>query len=257
MKKFSLALLLLLLMPFIAYPFNNGDGPFKRTVNFGFQLEPIMPNRLFRIQTQDYEQNNVSFHVEPLPGISYGAVMQFGFTPKLSLETGINYLKRSYRISVDYNDFNPSLTFIADNYEIPLTLIYYVRLGDKLHMGHSVGFSFQILPSHLFSRRAETIGDGPAKYVLEQRSFRKYWLMPAFKGSFGFEYRTENNGSLFLGPVYHLFTPLYDTELYYMETQIGITAQKSVDAVGDYFGLVFRYSFPPTLLHRKPKKQKK
>lgn len=244
--KYSLILFVILLNSLIV----NGQS---NTVNFGFQIEPIIPNKLFRIEEQIYNESGVNFSITPNPGVSYGGVVQFGLNKRFALETGMNYLRRSFTIAVDDNGFKKDLTFVADNFEVPLSIIYYIRLGEKLYMGHSVGISFQLLPSSLYSRDAGDLVMGNEEYELEQISMRRYWVVPAFKGSFGFEYRTEKKGYFFMGPVYHLFTPLYYSRVNYSRNTTSVKGMK-INAIGDYFGLVFRYSFPPSVLKKKEEK---
>ncbi|NLF43644.1 MAG: PorT family protein [Bacteroidales bacterium] len=244
--KYSLILIVILLSSVIV----NGQS---KTANFGFQIEPIIPNKLFRIEEQIYNESGVNISITPNPGVSYGGVVQFGLNKHFALETGMNYLRRSFTIGVDDNGFKKDLTFVADNFEVPLSIIYYIRLGEKLYMGHSVGISFQLLPSSLYSRDTGDPAMGEPEYDLEQVSVRRYWVVPAFKGSFGFEYRTEKKGYFFVGPVYHLFTPLYYSRVNYSSNTTDVLGMK-IDAIGDYFGLVFRYSFPPSILKKKEKK---
>jgi len=242
--------LLILIVILFSSVIVNGQS---KTVNFGFQIEPIIPNKLFRIEEQIYNESGVVFSITPNPGVSYGGVVQFGLDDRFALETGMNYLRRSFTIDVDDNGFKKDLTFVADNFEVPLTIIYYVRLGEKLFMGHSVGVSFQLLPSSLYSRNAGDIVMGNPEYELEQISVRKYWVVTAFKGSFGFEYRTEKKGYFFIGPVYHLFNPLYNSRVNYSRNTTSVKGMK-INAIGDYFGLVFRYSFPPSSILKKEEK---
>lgn len=216
-----------------------------RQVAFGLQVEPIIPSALFRITDYELIMDNVTFLVEPFPGISYGANVSFGLTPRFWIETGINFISRSFRVSVTESDFSKSLKFATVNYEIPLTATYYVRLAERIFMGHSLGISMQMLPSHLRTIIDEKDATGATIWELEQYSERRYWAMPAFKGSIGWEFRTANNGFFYIGPVYRLFTRLYTTRLFYHRGDINLE-QLDVKAIGDYFGINMRYTFPPS-----------
>lgn len=216
-----------------------------RKVAFGLHVEPIIPSSLFRITDYELVQNNVAFLVEPKPGVSYGASISFGITPRFWIETGINYITRDFRISVTDGEFSRSIEFTADNYEIPLTVTYYVRLGERIFMGHTLGLSMQMLPSHLRTVIDEKDATGLTIWEFEQYSRRRYWTMPAFKGSIGWEFRTNNDGYFFVGPVYRLFTRLYTTRLFYHRNDIDLE-QLDVKAIGDYFGITMRYRFPPS-----------
>jgi hypothetical protein len=228
----------------------------ERKAAFGLQIEPVIPSALFRISTVESQVGNVLFTVEPRPGIAYGAMISANLTPRFTIETGINSLSRIYKVSVFDDDFSTSLQFKVVNFEIPLNLTYYVRLGPKLYMGHSAGFSLQFLPSNLKTTVDEKDTSGNTIFKLEQISRRRYFMMPAFKGGIGFEYRTQNDGYFFIGPTYRLFTVLYRSQLFYFRDQIDIQ-NLDVKPIGDYFGITVRYVFPPgDLLLRDKTKDK-
>jgi hypothetical protein len=225
----------------------------ERQVAFGLQIEPIIPSALFRITTDEVRAGDVLFATDPLPGFAYGAMLSFSFNNRFSIESGINYLSRDYKVSVYDGDFSSSLDFRVVNYEMPLNATYYVRLGPQLYMGHTAGLSLQFLPSNLRAARDERDADGNKIFSLEQVSRRKFWMMPAFKGGIGLEYRTENNGYFFIGPTYRLFTVLYRTQLFYFRDQTDIQ-NVDIKPIGDYFGITLRYVFAPTDLIRRQEK---
>ncbi|MBE0662593.1 MAG: hypothetical protein IH597_09010 [Bacteroidales bacterium] len=228
----------------------------ERKAAFGLQIEPVIPSALFRISTVETQVGDVLFTIEPRPGIAYGAMISANLTPRFTIETGINSLSRDYKVSVIDGDFTKSLQFKVVNFEMPLNLTYYVRLGPKLYMGHSAGFSFQFLPSNLKTAVDEKDASGNTIYKLEQISRRRYFMMPAFKGGIRLEFRTENDGYFFIGPTYRLFTVLYRSQLFYFRGQVDIQ-NHDVKPIGDYFGITLRYVFPPgDLLVRDKTKDK-
>ncbi len=223
-----------------------------RKVAFGFEVKPIIPSAIFRIKTDVVKVDDVVFTISPMPGYTYGAFLSFNLSQRFSLETGINYINRDFSISVEDKDVKTSLQFTADNYEMPLIPTYYIRLGKNIYMGHSAGISFQILPSHLASIIKEKDSTGTITRSLEQISRRKYWLMPAYRGGIGWEYRTEENGYIYLGTTYMLFTALYKTRLFYNRGQVDIK-YLDVKPIGDFFGITVRYVFPPTEMFKREK----
>lgn len=226
-----------------------------RKAAFGFEVRPIIPSAIFRIKTDVVKVDDVVFTISPRPGYTYGAFLSFNLSQRFSLETGINYINRDFRISVEDKNINTSLQFTADNYEMPLISSYYVRLGKNLYMGHSAGVSFQFLPSHLASIIKEKDSTGTVIRSLEQISRRKYWLMPAYRGGIGWEYRTEENGYIYLGTTYMLFTALYKTRLFYNRGQVDIK-YLDVKPIGDFFGITVRYVFPPTDMFKREKSRR-
>jgi len=230
-------------------------GAQERKAAFGFQVEPVMPSALFRITTDEVRVGDILFTTEPKPGFAFGAYLSFNISPRFLIESGINHMSRAYRISVRDNDFRESLDFRVVNFEIPLNLTYYIRLGSQLYMGHSAGFSFQFLPSDLRSSIDEKDSSGNRIFSMEQFSRRKYWMMPAFKGGIGLEYRTQDNGFFYIGPSYRLFTELYWSQLFYNRGAVDIQ-NLEIKPIGDYFGITIRYVFEPTELLTREKKNK-
>lgn len=243
----QIAIAILLSVPVVAQ---------ERKAAFGFHAEPVLPSALFRITTDEVRVDDILFTTEPRPGFAFGAYLSVNISPKFLVESGINHMSRSYRISVKDDDFRETLDFRVVNFEMPLNLTYYVRLGPQLYMGHSAGFSFQFLPSNLRSIIDEKDTSGNRIFSLEQVSRRKYWMMPAFKGGIGLEYRTRDNGYFYIGPSYRLFTVLYWSQLFYNRGAVDIQ-NLEIKPIGDYFGITLRYVFPPTdlLIKEKNKKQ--
>ncbi|NCC72552.1 MAG: hypothetical protein EOM06_04070 [Sphingobacteriia bacterium] len=230
---------------FIFLVFSPGLGAQERKVTFGLQFEPLVPSGLIRSSNVSSFRPGVQFSTDPKPGYAYGAHVSFRLNRRMAIETGINHLIRDYRIRATEEDFEVDLEFTADNFEIPLTFNYFIRLGEKLYMDQSLGFSFQFLPVEFQSRVFEETSPGSTTYLYDfsQISVRNYWVMPVFRGGFGIEYRTEKNGGFYIGPVYRLFSTLYYTRILYTHGDININ-DLTIEPTGDYFGITFRYIFP-------------
>ncbi len=215
----------------------------ERKVTFGLQVEPLIPSNLIRSGDISAFRQGVQFDISPQPGYGYGAHLSFRLNERMAIESGINYLIRDYRITATEENFELDLQFSADNFEIPLTFNYFIRLGERLYIDQSLGFSFQFLPGEFQSRIYEEIPTGGYVYDFSQISVRNYWVMPVFRGGFGFEYRTENSGWFYIGPVYRLFSTLYQTRILYTHPPINVN-DLTIDLKGDYFSVAFRYIFP-------------
>lgn len=227
----------------------------NRTVVFGIHIEPVIPSRMFRIQTEDIIKDQVTFSIIPKTGYLFGTHLSVNVSRRFTIESGINLIKRSIDIqATEQNLSSNTLGFNIHNFEIPLASTFYVRLTNKLYMGQTVGFSFQMLPSHLTSKMNWPDSSGTVARF-EQLSIRRNWLVPSFKGSVGFEYRTDENGFIYLGAVYHLFTKLYTTQITYKTSTIDEIFD--VKPQSDFFGIMLRYSFPPSPLLKNEKKVKK
>ena len=221
----------------------------KKWATFGIHVEPIIPLEMFRIRTTEITRESVTFTSKPLSGFTLGTHLSVELSPKFSIETGINYVSRNFIVSVQDGNFSDEINFKADNFEIPLTLTYYVKLAKNIFMGQSVGTSIQLIPSNLYTRNDEKNITGTTIYSFEQFSQRKGTIVTIFKGAVGFEYRSKNSGYFYVGPVYHLFAELYQTNLNYYNASTSKSINRVITkTIGDYFGIELRYVFKPSEL---------
>lgn len=235
-----------------------------KKISFGFVGEPIIPTKLFRI-TKDVKtiadsvsMNQIVFTSTPRYGYAFGAIMKIDYSPRLSFETGINYLVRNYKMEVEEPGYHISLSFNEDSYEIPLTVKYFLRLADRLYLSNAVGVSLIMIPGSVMTKVVNGAENSEDYYIFEQHSYIMRTMMPAFKGGFGLNYRTENSGQLYLETYYRLFSTYYDTRLLYYNAatrtdQINV----KIKSIGDYFGFSLKYTFPPSDFIKRTKKQQK
>ncbi len=225
----------------------------EKEVTFGFHIEPIIPNRMFRISNLTIKKEDVSFTFIPKTGYLFGSQIAIYFAHWFTVETGINIIKRGMEIKAEEqkNTFSVYTDFTIHNFEIPVTSTIYVKLTENIYIGHTAGISFQMLPSHLTSSEKWTDNNGKLS-KFQQLSVRKYWLVPTFKGGVGFEYRTLEKGAIYLGAVYHLFSKMYNTEITYQTSSID--EYFTIKPQTDFFGILIRYYFPPSVLFKKKEK---
>lgn len=215
----------------------------ERVTTFGVQLKPIIPSSLFNTGEQLLDQNNVSFGVNPKLGYSFGMVIRKGLTKSLSLESGINYLKRGYTMSILDNDLNFSeeSNFKLINYEVPISLLVYVKLGRNMFMNVSGGASLDIYPSDLYTFSPNFQND----------IIVKDWIQTALIANLGWEYRTEESGYFYIGGSYHRpFSPIAKEIIWYNGN--GRDERPIFELIGNYVTIDFRYFF-----HEDPEKKKK
>lgn len=229
----------------------------KQFATFGFHVEPIIPLEMFRIKTHTVVQEGITFNSKPLSGYTLGTHLSVELGSRFSLETGINYVARNFLLDVQDGNFSDTIRMKADNFEIPFTLTYYVQLSERFYLGHSLGVSLQLIPSDLYTRHNERNQTYVLQWSFEQFSARKAAIVPTFKGGIGFEYRSKKNGYFYIGPVYHLFAELYKTNLnYYHKERNKDISRVRMKTIGDYFGITFRYAFPPSDLLKHERKNK-
>jgi hypothetical protein len=119
-----------------AFGQNSTANEFK----FGFQLRPIIPNAYLNTDIETANSPNFTYSAKSNVGISFGAIIRKPIGKFWNIETGLNFVKRSYSLNFELNDgvqvsSKQNMTFIA--YEIPIQALIYVRLGKAWYMNAS------------------------------------------------------------------------------------------------------------------------
>jgi hypothetical protein len=131
------------------------------------------------------------------------------------------------------SSFKESMNFGVVEYEIPLSFLVYVRLGERVYMNNSVGISL-----NMFKRSEVDQGE-----YIQSNFSRRTWIIPGLIANLGWEYRASRAGSFYLGASYQL---PFDKILTMMVNYHKVTSIESVDyklSLG-YFTFDFKYFFP-------------
>jgi hypothetical protein len=161
---------------------------------FGLQVKPVIPFGFFE-PTTSLQQDHLQSTLELNGGLAFGMVVRTGLTKMISLEVGIDQITRRYDFSVvndtsGYSD-QGSLRFVG--YELPVTCLVYIRLGERTWMNNALGFSMDFYP-----------GDALKELEYAQAYyFRRNWAQAGVVGNIGVEYRTYKSGIFYLGATYH------------------------------------------------------
>lgn len=211
----------------------------KNVTTFGLQYKPIIPNRLIGMYEQEFNQDQFLSSVKQIYGHSFGGVIRHGFTNTISIETGINMTRRNFGLNFTVPDSSYDIQSRAGliGYEIPLSVLIYIRLGEQLYMNTSLGTSLLMFPSDI--RKTELI-KGTQFFSMEAAYKSK--MQGALIANFGFEYRTRSSGYFYIGSSYLLpFAPIVNMAMAY-EYEGG--DKVSVQSVrGSYLTLDLRYFF--------------
>lgn len=220
----------------------------EKVVTFGIQAKPIIPLGFFNTGKQSASSNGIDFSLTPKTGLGFGMVIRKGFTKSLSLETGINLIRRNYDLTINDADsnFTSNSSFKMSNYEIPVLGLVYVQLSDELYMNVSGGFSLDIYPTDL-----RTVGTNFSNDLI-----RREWISASLLANIGWEYRTEESGYIYIGASLHRpFSPIFRQYVVYDGFNRNETMQ--FDLSGNYFTIDFRYFFHEEKQKKKKKKKKK
>lgn len=217
----------------------------KGVTTFGFQYKPILPVEFFNVKKLDLTNGNFSSTVAPKFGGNFGAIIRWGLSKSVSLETGLNYVKRNFEMT---NQVKSTGTFSSGKfgivgYEIPLQALIYVQMSKKSFLNVASGISTNWIASNVASES----NDGNFYQVTYTKKMNL-----AYIANIGYEYRTDESGYFYIGASLTnpfqsigLIDVVYDE--YNQQKQI-LTGELS----GSYVSLDLRYFFNETKKKKKP-----
>ncbi|MBP6697540.1 MAG: hypothetical protein KA175_07970 [Flavobacteriales bacterium] len=201
---------------------------------FGIQVKPVIPLEFFDPRVE-FQEGALKGSAELTGGFAFGMLMRFGFTKFLSMEVGINQVRRNYAFSLmnDTAGFEANDRIRYVGYEIPVLLLAYVRLTETLWMNGALGPSVDFYPSDA------------VREVLDARAYvtRQEWAQLGAVGNIGMELRTRKAGYFYFGATYHrAFGAMARANLtYYSPT--GVPTTIADDLSGSYLTVDLRYFF--------------
>ena len=168
---------------------------------FGLQLKPIVPNSYFNASgiSQDFYSDDselYSFNLKSRIGQSLGMIVRQNITSFVSLESGINFNQRRYKLQVKSAPTTDFSNFSVRTYEVPLQFLAYVRVSNKWFLNGSFGVSYNIFTSNVYS-------EGEQNPFFYQNTIRRKKGQSAFIANLGTEYRTSTNGYYYFGISLH------------------------------------------------------
>ncbi|HRH71375.1 MAG TPA: hypothetical protein PLB89_17875 [Flavobacteriales bacterium] len=219
---------------------------------FGMQVKPVFPLSYFD-PVLNLEQPNLSGTIELTGGFAFGMNVRVGLTKTISLETGLGQIKRRYSFSLanDTSGYTESSEVRYIGYELPVSALVYIRLGEQTYMNTSLGFAADFYPSDV----QQDIEEGRI-YI-----FRNSWAQLAVLGNIGVEYRTYKSGIVYLGATFHRpFNTMAVADLTYYDRAAGFfpyTMRGELN--GSYLTVDLRYYFheDPERVRKKTKTKKK
>ena len=215
----------------------------SRLTTFGLQIKPVFPLGFLGTgkQTVFVDTANVKFDLSLKSGYSFGMVIRKNFSDLLALETGINYVKRKYSLDISDEKFSEGSDFRIIGYEIPASLLVYIRLGEKIFMNASLGASADMYASNVQS--------GSTSH--STLTVRNHTFQAAIIANLGWEYRTEQSGYFYLGASLHRpFDSELTTKVSYKRNSTELDVYQPLS--GSYLTIDLRYFF-----YEDPKKKKK
>ena len=160
----------------------------------GLQVKPVASISYFD-PVSTVEREHLRGTVDLQGGFAFGMSVRIGLSKAISLETGLGQISRryAYTIANDTSGYDETGTIRYVGYELPVTGLVYIRLGERTWMNTALGVSMDFYPSDV-----ESIVEEGSIFV-----FRRNWAQFGVLGNLGVEYRTDKSGIFYLGATFH------------------------------------------------------
>ncbi len=213
----------------------------ERVTTVGFQLKPIFSASLFGTGPVSVNDSSFAYTIKQPTGFAGGMVIRKGYTKNLSLEFGLNFIRRNVYINSTHAGVSRQARMRVIGYEIPFSQLVFVRLSKTIYMNVSAGICINMFPSDV-----QTAND-----VLYAIGGRRLVFNPSLIANIGFEHRSAKSGFYYLGASLNRpFFPIYDVVADYIQNN-DVVNTVNTTLSGTYLTIDFRYFF-----HEDPEKKK-
>ena len=230
----------ILFILFFYFAFNAKSQNSKTT--FGLQYKPIIPAAYFNAADLSKSSASYSFNLSPKYSNSFGMVIRQQINKTFSVESGLNYTQRNFKLLINNNAINLAdfTAFGMRSYEFPIQLLTYVRASENWYLNIAFGISHNVLASDIFSYGEEK------NDFFYQNTYRKSGDYSALLANVGMEYRTESKGYYYFGTSLHrpwksigIIYPEYDDKI----NTFNEDKEFYFDMLGNFITIDFRYFF--------------
>jgi hypothetical protein len=215
-------------------------GQEKETV-FGFSFKPVISGSLINEGLAERNEAGLRVQIPKLFGYSAGMNIRHSFTKRFSIESGIHFVQRNYSFDIDDRNYNifTQRSFRVVGYQVPVLALIYVQLTRQIFMDVSFGITADLYPSDVAILDDDLLA--------EMR--RRNWVSPALEANLGWEWRSKNAGTIYLGATYHRpFGDIYYVVFEYdgdVNDPLNQEILSDMYFDGNYLTLDFRYFFKP------------
>jgi len=182
---------------FFYFTFNSKAQNSKTT--FGLQYKPIIPAAYFNAADLSKSSASYNFNLNLKYSNSFGMVIRHQINKTFSIESGLNYTQRNFKLSITNSTINLAdfTAFGMRSYEFPIQLLTYVRASENWYLNIAFGISHNVLASDIFS-----YGEEKNNFFF-QNTYRRSGGYRALLANLGMEYRTESKGYYYVGASLH------------------------------------------------------
>lgn len=235
----------LLLFCFLILFINVGftqSTPSRVKAYFGIQYKPLIAGDFIGSSRLLLKNDTIQGDFTQKLGTSFGGVIRIHFKKNIALETGINRIERNYNVQFSQLDsaITTSKSLKITAFDVPVNILFFVKLADKIYMNSSLGSSIVFNPSNVATTAIYN------KYNLFRAEGRMRSVFAVeMNANIGFEYRTESRGFFYIGASGRVpIQPIFDVAVSH---QNSINQKKTVlygSMNGTYISFDFRYFFP-------------
>lgn len=201
----------------------------------GLRFGPAANFASSRAYVTDSLPNNFNFRFKS--GFNGGLSVQYGFSDRFVLGSGILYANKGYRV---FNDSNKNGNLIKHNFsniEIPVNAIFKLRLGSTSKMRFLIGGTF----NYGLDKSGKVLKNNNGTFVISEKIISKSYPML----NLGVEIASQNkSGNVLVFGVYYKqsFSNHVDLSIY---NTSDLTKQRnfSLGYKGSYVSLGFSYLF--------------
>jgi hypothetical protein len=230
-----------LLIIILLISFFNLKGQNNQTT-FGLQYKPIIPAEYFNSSHINESVSDYYFNLSPKYSNAFGMILRHKINNTFSIEYGLNYTQRNYKLTINNKNINDYTTFGMRSYELPLQFLTYVRASEFWYLNVAFGISHNILASDIRS-----FGEKTDNYF--QNTYRKNGGYRALLANIGMEYRTNEKGYYYIGASLH--RPWTEISRIYPEYNDGYNTFNNevfdekffLEILGNFITIDFRYFF--------------
>lgn len=206
----------------------------ERVNTVGIQFKPLFSSRFFGTGPETIIQSPFTYEINPSFGYVLGAVIRKGYTPTLSLEFGLNYAVRNYKLSALNGSVGSKEDMKVVGYEIPLSQLVFIQLSEHIYMNASAGLCLNMFPTDVYK---------DSDYFLAYAGRRGLFSL-SLLANIGFEYRSEKSGYFYFGTSLNRpFKSIYNIAIDYTNNNFVLNTGQS-QLRGSYLSIDFRYFFP-------------
>ncbi len=201
----------------------------------GFRIGPSISLVSSRSYVLDSLPDNFNFRFKS--GFNAAISLQYGFTDRFTLGTGIGYTNKGYRVFNDSNDNGNLLKHNFGNLEIPVNAIFKMRIGATSKMRALAGLTL----NYQIGSTEKVLKNNNNTFVISEKSINTLYPML----NLGVEIGSEGkSGNMFVFGVYYKqsFTQMSELSIY---NSSDLSQQRlfALGYRGSYVGIGISYLF--------------